>query len=282
MLLARLKLKLYTRPRLFLKWLGTNEAKLINNIQKFPDFNNSHSVFLFSTHKCASTFLTHLLSDLAKREGKVHIDVESYLATSPQKRDELYSEKIFTEILLSKKGYYFGVFRYGFKYFNENSDSKIIMVLRDPRDILTSQYFSIAYSHPVLTEKFLKKREHALKIGIDRHVIEMSDRFLKTYMHYLDLYLGKRNVLLVKYEDMVKEFPNVLNEILNFINYSKKEEALFYWENNSPFVVQEENKHHHKRKITPGDYQEKLNKETISYLNSKFKSVLERLNYELF
>lgn len=279
MLLQQLKLYLVTKPLHTLKWWGSMESKLVSCKGLIAGTDKSPSVFLFSTHKCASTFLNQLLSDLAVREGKRHVNLESYLGTRPDKRDSLYADIEFMDNIFKNKGYYFGVFRYGFKNFNSNSESKVIVVLRDPRDILTSQFYSIAYSHPVLTKRFIEKRNHALKVGIDQHVKDMSDRFLNTYTNYITNYLGKQNVLLVRYEEMVADFPLELKKILSFIDYSKTEEAIAYWTQNPPFRTEGENHLKHKRKVTPGDYKDKLKGDTIQYLNEKFKMVLERLGY---
>lgn len=281
MLLQKLKLYLITKPIHHLKWMGSLENKLISGKGIISPNGNTPSVFFFSTHKCASTFLNQLLNDLASREDKKHINLELFLATNPDKRDMLYADSVFTSNILKNKGYFFGVFRYGFKSFNENSESKVILVLRDPRDVLTSQFFSIAYSHPVLTNRFIEKRKHALAVGIDQHVKDMSDRFLNTYTNYINNYLGKNNVLLVRYEDMVVNFPHELKKILEFIDYSKTEEALNFWTKNPPFEINNENHLKHKRKVTPGDYNDKLKPETIQFLNEKYKIVLQRLGYSI-
>ena len=279
LLLNRIKLSLITIPLHKLKWMGSLESQIVKKEGNISDGVGKHSIYFFSTHKCASTFLNSLAKNLADFENKRHIDIETYLATNPQKRDELYASKSFCEHILSRKGYYFGVFRYPFLHLPHPTNQKIVLVLRDPRDILTSQYFSIAYSHPLLTSKFIQKRKNALEIGIDRHVIEMSDRFLNTYNGYLKNYIGRNDVLLVKYEDMVSDFGNVLVKILDFIEHPEKAKALSYWTSNNPFVINGENAARHRRKITPGDHKEKLKNETISFLNEKFKYILQSLGY---
>ena len=60
---------------------------------------------------------------------------------------------------------------------------KVILVTRDPRDILVSDYYSIAYSHSVPSktgnkyDKFMSKRNKAREYTIDDFVIsDPSDR----------------------------------------------------------------------------------------------------------
>lgn len=279
-ILASLKLHFITIPLHRLKWSLSIEAKLLRQNGKLKDERNKPSVFIFSTHKCASTFLNSLIKNLAEGEHKKHIDVETYLATRPNLRDELYANESFTNTLMQNKGHYFGVFRYPFAKLPAQTDQKIVLVLRDPRDILTSQYFSIAFSHPVLTSKFLKKRENALAKGIDEHVLEMTPRFLRTYNDYLEKFGNRSDVLLIRYEDLVMDFEIVLLKLLDFIDYSEKEKALNYWKKNDPFVIEKEDSKKHKRKMLPGDHKEKLKPDTIHELNRRFAHVLACLGHK--
>lgn len=279
-IISKLKLNLITIPGHRIKWLFSEEKKLINSNGHLIKESENPSVFVFSTHKCASTFLNRLINNLASYENKKHIDLETYLATQPKYRDELYANDEFTQNLLQNTGCYFGVFRYPFSNFPKTSSAKIVLVLRDPRDILTSQFFSIAYSHPILTAKFLKKRENALKIGIDKHVLEMVPRFLKTYNDYIDKLSKRDDFLLIRYEDLISDFSRVLNKLLDFVNHSEKEKVLNYWKNNHPFVIDKEDSLKHKRKVLPGDHKVKLQPETIKQLDFHFKEILLFLGYK--
>ena len=47
------------------------------------------------------------------------------------------------------------------------------------------------------------------------------------------------------------------------------------------FKAKKENQHTHVRKISSGDYKEKLKPETIEILNRKFEGILKTLNYQI-
>jgi hypothetical protein len=270
----------YTVAKHSLKWLFSREASFIRKKARVKDHGTQPSVLLFSTHKCASTFLNSLLKDLSSRDNRVHVDLETYLAARPEEWERYRTDKAFSSELLKRKGYYFGVFRNAFSYLPEGTGQKIILVLRDPRDVLTSQYYSIAYSHPVLTKKFLNKRMRALSIGIDQHALEMTERFVKTYSEYVPDYLKRKDVLFLRYEELIGNFPEVLSTLLDFIEHPAKEETLEYWKRNDPFRKQEENIHRHKRKMQPGDHLEKLQKSTVEELTHRFSGILEALGYK--
>lgn len=61
-----------------------------------------------------------------------------------------------------------------------------IFFLRDPRDLLVSQYYSRAYSHgipqhPTLRREFLVSRQRALEMGIDKFAIKFADDWIAPY-----------------------------------------------------------------------------------------------------
>lgn len=52
-------------------------------------------IYFFPPINAQVLFLNSLAKNLADFENKRHIDIETYLATNPQKRDELYASKSF-------------------------------------------------------------------------------------------------------------------------------------------------------------------------------------------
>jgi hypothetical protein len=172
-------------------------------------------------------------------------------------------------------------------------DASIILHLRDPRDVLTSLYFSYSYSHPKVNGWFEPTkdfRRDLIEKGIDRFILEKDQNgiskaevFLTRYQQYCSHLLDKPNVVFVKYEEMVSNFPDWLSRVLTpFEIPDKKKNYEFLLKcHKNEFKVKTENRQKHKRKITPGDYKEKLSEETIRTLNEMFRDVLIRLNYDI-
>ena len=103
--------------------------------------------------------------------------------------------------------------------------------------------------------------------------------FRKTYTSYCHEVLGQPNSLLVKYEDMIRDFPAWLNQILAFWGAQAKKSVVAAVIREADFAVSHEDPHAHKRQVQPGDHQRKLQPETIRALNETFAEVLDALGY---
>lgn len=268
----------YTKPRLYLYWRTQAVYRLIKGDQL--THSDKNSVLFFTVHKSASTFLVTFLKDLAQISGHVHIDINGFFASKGQKGKLLQENASFLNSIFYTKGYIYGPLR-NYLPVPNLSHYPVVIILRDPRDVLTSQYFSIKNTHPLITPQLIRRREKANSTGIDEHVIEQSDRFLKTYEAYIKNVLHRPNVLLVKYEDMIKDFNTFLQLINKHAQLQLNDEQLKMLDRSDQFKMKGEDTSSHKRKIISGDYKEKLQADTISFLNRKFKTVLLELAYSV-
>ena len=91
--------------------------------------------------------------------------------------------------------------------------------------------------------------------------------------------IGKSNVLLLKYEDMVTDFDTWLNCLLEFLDLEVSQPLMAEIKAAASFKVDKEDAYKHKRHVTPGDYKRKLKPETIGALNEKSNEILERFGY---
>lgn len=159
-----------------------------------------------------------------------------------------------------------------------------IFHVRDPRDILVSQYFSFGWRHTEdgFTDGIQRFRAFVRQNSIDDYVLNqksvigpLKERFAKL-IHRPDLDLER----VVQYEQMVLDFPAYLDQILR--SFAFKAPALqrlrfaFRYRNEfrpDPTVGS------HKRSVLPGDHAKQLKPETIQQLNKIFAPELNALNY---
>ena len=177
---------------------------------------------------------------------------------------------------------------------------KIALHLRDPRDVLVSMFFSYCYKKEKRTifEKVL--RQIILLKGIDRFVLSLTQNIpkvkrhgtgrsifmgniLERYVSYVKHLVGKPHVILLRYEDMVANFPEWLEKLIALFDISKNNPLVLKLvkKHDKSFTVDTEKKTLHKRQCAHGDYKVKLKKKTISELNERFADVLEKLGYEI-
>lgn len=240
--------------------------------------SNSNSVLFFTAHKCASTFLDDVFEKLGKPTNIVPVHFPNYFPDADE--DNIFEDSKFLNAAFKDKGYYYGAFR---KPHNvpHIEKYKVVIVLRDPRDILTSLYFSAAFNHPISRKVIIENRKKALSQTIDEFVIEHASNLNEDFKIYINNFLSLENSLFLKYEDMITDFDEWLPKIVNFIGWDNSKAVMEEIINTSSFTVKKEDKHSFVRNIKSGDHLNKLKPETIDKLNYIFGEVLMELDYKL-
>ena len=253
----------------------SNEWLLINGIKR-KSRSKQQSIIFFSVHKSASTFIKNTIFELIGKHNLTLLNLSGYLTEAKQK--ELYNNPLKMDKLLQEKGYFYGAFR---KYYNfpKLDKFKILLVLRDPRDVLTSRYFSVLYNHPLSRKEVYKRRKKYEGISIDDFVLEYAPGIQKIYEDYCLNLIDKENVLFLKYEDMITDLRPWLTRLSVFFNLSGNENLIEEIVNKTSFKVKKEDPHSFIRNIKAGDHKNKLRAETIETLNGLFRNELKLLNY---
>jgi hypothetical protein len=271
-----LSLYYYVKPRSWLYWRTQPIGKLYKG--SIQAKTNKKSALFFTVHKSASTFFNWYLKDLANETGHIYVDVNGYFGTQGPKGLIAQQQPEFINKVFRKTGFIYGPLRNYIPVTNIE-DYPVVLILRDPRDVLTSQYFSIRNSHPLVTPQLIERRKKALQSTIDEHVLSQADRFVKTYTEYLDNIYGKKNVLFIKYEELITDFKSCLIKMNSHCELGLTETQVNNLDKSDSFKKKKEDQHTHIRKISSGDHKEKLKPETIEILNKKFETILRILNY---
>lgn len=172
---------------------------------------------------------------------------------------------------------------------------KTVFQIRDPRDILVSEYFSVGFIHgpthlrPSALE--LRNRISAGSLSIDEFVrdVALGDRgsFGGPNLHRRlvedlpraveQLSAHDAPYLIVKYEEMIGNFAGWSRQIMEFLempHHADKIHAAFQREFDPEIVGRHGEKQSHKRVMLPGDHRRKLKPETIDELNRIFAPFL--------
>lgn len=234
----------------------------------------SEQYFVFTVHKAASTFLANACSAMA--------DVLQTELHSPNKNRNLPEVPggLQAEHVENRVGV-FGPIRMPCKY-NVLQGASAVVHLRDPRDVLTSLYYSQAYSHVGIKDDI---RENLIDIGIDQFVLDQHHIFLNRYNRYLKMLIGRPRITLLYYEDFM-ETPEkwVAQFCLGLMWRSPVETRTMLQRTINDLIHQNkapeaEDKSKHIRQAKPGDHERKLKPETIDKLNDAFRDVLYQLGY---
>lgn len=168
---------------------------------------------------------------------------------------------------------------------------KTFFILRDPRDIVVSWYFSTRYSHPPIG-------------GIPQQRIELENMDLqKGLMYGIDylmeygLFDGQRswmqidkendNVMIFRYEDLSQDNLKFLINLFNFLKVDIPEKDLLTLHKHYRFEALSNGRKHgvedqksHYRKGIAGDWKLYFHESTKEYFNNITKDLLSVLGYQ--
>lgn len=249
------------------------EQQLLNG--SFKGDEKLPPVILLTVHKAASSLLSVRLTPFFRNRGYEIADISSYFAkTGISKRDYFISSEVQRKSVFCTPGVFHCAIRWEVEIPCPQY-AKIILVLRDPRDVLVSHYFSTKYSHPVLNPEFFAFKEKAENLSIDEYVKWIAPDFLRRYLHYIKM-MRSENVLFLKYENLITAPRNFEMQIAEFVNLDCKPGEIV---SESDFHVSKEEPSSHKRQVKSGDHRNKLQPETIEWLTAYFHDVNVALKY---
>lgn len=266
------------------RWRYRRERALLDN--RLPIRSNRPSVLFFTTHKCASTYITkclahlndkHLGMNLVDLEGLVwnkhSHDVHQYLATRSSK---LFHDKGMIYAPLRRLIDIHHLERY-----------KVLLFIRDPRDVLVSHYYSIAFSHGLpgnsnRRASFLAIRDNVRSMDIDEYVLNACGRFLPIYEEYCELLTRVPNTAVLLYETFATDFPRWASQLSDALEVELSQKDLEeLWRLKGGDLPDAENIYAHVRSGAPGGHKDKLKKETLATINQEFRFVLESIDFSI-
>lgn len=241
------------------------------------------SVYFFTLHKCASTLFTDYV--LPAVSGLRHVDYARQLWTGAK----------IDEMTFRARGYLYGpirvivddmtidvnrTFRLAREQYRPDRDHAVFMV-RDPRDILVSHYYSTAYSHTFSAnkehaERARKRREQALGQTLDEYAIGWMENLLVRYRLLRELEQSTRHKVIIRYEDMIDDWDTFRQGLTRALDISKATLGMLY-ERSRPNEC--EDIHAHKRSGLVGQYRTRFSADTIRILDREFADVLHRYGY---
>jgi hypothetical protein len=243
---------------------------------KYPSF------FVFAMHKSGSVMQDKILEEVC---AEFEIPMISIAKTAfKQGIEEGAFEQNICEIF-QETGYCYYGFRYFPQYLKEFNLSgfKKILLIRDPRDIVVSHYYSMKKSHTVpqgeVGQKLLELRDELAHTEVDEYVLKKAPGFKNILKNYG--IIEDEKFKLFRYEDIIFNKQEWVQNILDFLGLELPEDRVKAIAAKHDIFPSAENQNTHIRKVTPGDYKNKLKPETIEQLNDCFKEVLEKYGYEV-
>ena len=242
------------------------------------------SAYVLSVHKAGSTLINTMAMQIARAAKRPVFALHSALFSNGVKLGDCPAEAI---AMLERPGTVFTAFRTpdfldGVAQYH--TAPKFLMV-RDPRDIAVSAYFSFAFSHGLprsgtVRDQMLANRARVQRMELSEFVLRGSAdtpmRNMLTFIDHLDRYEGFTTR---RYEDVIFEKEQLAADIAAVLSARLPTERLAEIAAKNDVRPDAERPTEHIRQVSPGNYREHLSEEAQTYLETKFAPIFERFNY---
>lgn len=252
-------------------------------------------IVVFTLHKSASMFIHKQCELLCKLSGLAY-----HSPNVPMSGLDARTLLTDPEVWRTRRGCFAPV-RF-FVDIPEMHNYRVILHLRDPRDVLVSMFYSYCYIHAgeveanrgyrqevaargiddfVLGKTSARSAEYRGDYGTGGHVEDLIGNLPKRYEVYLDRLLGKPNVLLVKYEEMVTNYQGWIEKFIVPFPIDNPRDVVerLARQSGTWFPQRDKDAWDHVRHVAPGDHKAKLKPSTIQVLDQVFGRALDALEY---
>lgn len=243
------------------------------------------SVYAFSLPKAGSVLLDNILRAVSEQVGVTYVSLmgDFFKLGLAEKDVPAETSKAFLD-----NGYCFGGFRAYPKTFEipNLSTRKSILLVRDPRDMLVSHYFSMRSSHPnpgkILTTSraLLPRRDKALVMSVDEYALDLVSYYGRQLDRYIEvLEANSDGFTLFRYEDVIFNKRAWVADICKAFGWELPERSIHKIADKNDIIPRAENEAKHVRQVTPGDGMRKLRPETMEELNAVLEKQLNYFGY---
>ncbi|HEX4571093.1 MAG TPA: sulfotransferase domain-containing protein [Dongiaceae bacterium] len=237
------------------------------------------SIFVFAMHKSGSTLMDRMLKQALTAAG-----VPQMALPTVAFRAGLPNEILNTEELIFPRGYCYRRF-HGFPDYLYQFDiarNKKLLLIRDPRDIVVSYYFSMAQSHGLppmgVVERFLVgMRKKAQNTSIDQFCRTIAKVFTEEFWTYRPIL--STELRLYRYEDVIFDKKAWLEDMLSYMGFSLDSATVTRIAQENDIWPEVERPSEYIRQVKPGNFRKHLNRKSIELLNVEFEHVLTEYNY---
>lgn len=239
------------------------------------------SLILLSSNRAATQFVEDVLGKIYEDRGGKYIALNRYLFFFDKKNTIRFEDHEVIVQQMKSRGFFYGQ-QGPFTQHDVFKDFKKVVMVRDPRDLLVSHFFSFTYAHVPRNREFVEKIKKAKEMGIQKYVLlgENVSIFKKCLNQAIAL-RDKEDVLFYKYEDMMADFVVFQESCQQFINGEVKRELSeeLNGMHKKPETNQSTDNTRHRRSGAWGQFKTALDPDVIEKLNEEFKDQLIALDY---
>lgn len=246
---------------------------------------SNKTIFFLTFHKAASSFFSKYV--LKHIDGYDHVDYAS----------EMFNGRVKDKVSFKDVGVVYGPIRMSINADPMNSrlfipllksnllnECRLICLVRDPRAILVSYFYSEAYSHVIskvekIKEVQLRNRQNALLLGIDKYVLSRMNFIMERFNILKKILETNDDNVLLQFEEMIGDFDTFYEKLHNFAPLERGVYRHMY-EATRPINNSQNDLLTHRRDGSADNYKNEVHPETLRLMTDRMSMILKSFGYE--
>jgi hypothetical protein len=248
--------------------------------QRSPSLDQS--AFAVGVVRGGSTLLHRVLLDLQPFSNRRLLPVSNTFFS-----DGVPFHNVIEDVdeLFQQPGFIFGTFRWLPQRLHIPAllTRKKILLVRDPRDMLVSAYYSCKESHPIpqagkVRDSMERSRRRLQAMTVDEYARTSVDGLKSRYFNVMTL-LTTRNILLRRYEDIIFNKGELVRDIAEFLEIDVSGDEMTAIAKRHDAFPDTEDPGQHIRQVKPGNFANKLAVSTVEEITFKLRAILAEFGY---
>lgn len=255
----------------------------MQKVQKHYQREPLETVYFYTFHKCASSLFSRYI--LKSVEGLEHVDYATMIYNGHDTECISFSDKgkVYGPIRLSANKAS-PVYKKLVKPVSSTDfikDKIAIFLIRDPRDIIVSSYYSFGYSHEIskaeaVKDLQVKRRAEIQQASIDDYATSVAIDIQSNFKRLARLSNACTRSVTLKFEDMLQNWEGFAISLTNHIDIKPSALERIYLQTRPRGSVYRDS---HRRSGKAGQFRQELKPGTIRYLNEVFDDALVKFDY---
>ena len=242
------------------------------------------SSYFFSIERSGSSLFWYIVTDLLKEAGRSYCEPLEHLFTQGITRSQIDTNAL--RALLARPGYAFGMLRSLDEAVQglDLSQNKKFLLIRDPRDVLVSLYFSMAGSHWVpaegrAREEILKTRELTTGSVGEFATSEVLGNIHGRYSEYRQFCERHGDVTIFRYEDVIFDKMSWITRLIKLLALAVPSNAARRIADKHDRLPTKERPSENVRQVRPGNWKAHLDEKSIARIEEMFSREMAFFGY---
>lgn len=237
----------------------TSKKGVVYSVQAPSTIENLSRCYVFAFAKSGSTLLENMLSTYCQIKNIPRFSIFDAAFSQGVGTADIDGD---TRTLIERNGRIYSGFRHYPSFDLNVAEQKTLLLVRDPRDMLVSMYYSILKSHkiPKGNDSLAKQRVMTEQRNIDEDVLLRARSYLNQFNRYQKMLVDSQ-LITYRYEDVIYKKEEWFTHILNHFGLPIDQACIKTITKKFDIIPNDEKQSEHIRQVHPGNYLKKLKPE---------------------